>query len=82
MKNLEIKKNILQEIMELMDAKEGESLKKHPKFMAAKVEVEKPAEEGLEMESSSESPEAEALEEGDITPEQLQKLLEHFKDLK
>lgn len=78
MKDLETKKKVLSEIMELMDEKEGENLKmKSPKFMAAKVEIEKPEEEKpIEMMSGEESEEKEEL-----SPEMVQKLLEMYKDL-
>lgn len=78
MKDLETKKKVLSEIMELMDEKEGENLKmKSPKFMAAKVEIEKPEEEKpIEMMSG----EAEEDKE-EMSPEMIQKLLEMYKDL-
>lgn len=79
MKDLALKQNVLQEIMDLMDEKEGENLKSHPKLMAAKIEVEKP--EGEEMlEESSEAPAVPS--EDEISPEMLEKLIEHFKGLK
>lgn len=40
MKDLAIKKKVLDEIMDLMVEKDKELLGKHPKFMAAKIEVE------------------------------------------
>ena len=81
MKDLELEQNVLQEIMDLMDQREGESLKKHPKLAVAKIEVEKPEPEEMEAEElSSEAPKVEGEEE--ISPEMIQKLLEHFKDLK
>lgn len=80
MKDLETKKKVLDEIIELMDEKEGENLKKKsPKFMAAKVEIQKPAEEKpAELMSGEESEEGEKEE---MTPEMIQKLLEMYKDL-
>lgn len=81
MKDLDLKQNVLQEIMDLMDEREANDLKAHPKLMAAKVEVEKPAEDELEAELES-APAEEQPSEDEVTPEMLQKLLEHFQDLK
>ena len=83
MKDLETKQNVLKEIMALMDEREGDKLKSHPKLMAAKIEVEKPkGAEGILEKLKNESPEApEAEAESEVTPEQLQKLLDHFKGL-
>lgn len=72
MQDLDMKKKVAQEIMALMDEKDGERLKSHPKLMAAKIEVEKPeGEMGLE-------PESEGLEssEEELSPEMIEKLLE------
>jgi hypothetical protein len=95
MENADLKTKVLQEIMDLMDQKEGDALKSHPKLMAAKIEVAKPedsaealkekllgdkGEEELGHEAS-ESPDVEAKESAEISPEDLQKLLEHFKGL-
>lgn len=69
--------------MDLMDEKEGENLKSHPKLMAAKIEVEKPAEEMMEESEEVAAPEMAApSDDEEISPEMLQKLLEHFQDLK
>ncbi len=86
MKDLETKQKVLEEIMSLMDDKEGEKLKSHPKLMAAKVEIGKPKElEGSEDEEALESPDEEAHEmslgdkpkdEDDIDPEMMKKLIE------
>lgn len=76
MKDLELKQNVLQEIMDLMDQREGEDLKKHPKLMAAKIEVEKP-----EDETQGEIEGGETEKSGEISPEDLAKLIEHFKGL-
>lgn len=72
----ELKDSALQELIDLMDEREGMELKKHPKLMAASVEVEKP-----EMKVEGESPEVEESAEGEISAEDLQKLIEHFKGL-
>lgn len=92
MKDLGAKQNVLKEIMELMDKKEGDSLKSHPKLMAAKVEVLKP-------DGKSETPAIDAMKkikdasaspmdekssisgDSDVSHEDLQKLLAHFKGL-
>ena len=81
MKDLETKESVLQEIIDLMDAREGEDLKKHPKLLAASVEVEKPEVVAEEPEVSSDVL-AQKDDEEEISPEQIRKLLEHFKDLK
>ena len=95
MESADLKSKVLQEIMDLMDEKEGDALKSHPKLMAAKIEVAKPEdsaealkekllgdkgedESGHEM---VESPEMEQKEDGELSPEDLKKLLEHFKGL-
>jgi len=70
MKDMELKNKVLSEIMSLMDEREGEDLKKHPKLMAAKAE--KPESEVLEAPESEES-------EDEVSPEMLQKLLDHFQ---
>lgn len=96
MQDMEIKKKVLSEIMDLMDEKDGEMLKMHPKVMAAKIEVAKPESEGAvdmmkekmmgdkgEMmpgHESSESPEMESEEE--MSPEMIKKVLEMYKDIK
>lgn len=85
MKDLEMKQNVLKEIMDLMDARQGDKLKSHPKLVAAKIEVAKPKEVMMkadDAEESLESPEMEAKEgDSEVSPEMLQKLLEHFKGL-
>lgn len=89
MKDLEVKKNVLKEIMDLMDAREGDSLKKHPKLVAAKIEVEKPEDDEMEMpeteEDSDMMPEMDSAEEkseDDISPEDLERLMELHRSLK
>lgn len=82
MKDLAMKQNVLQEIIDLMEAREGESLKSHPKFAKAKPE----GEEGLPVEGVEEkleSPEVEESEgaEGELSEEDMQMLLEKFKEL-
>jgi len=81
MQDLEMKKKVAQEIMDLMDQKDGDRLKNHPKFMAASIEVEKPKEMCAECEKSpcecEKSQMEEPKEEGEeISPEILQKLME------
>lgn len=80
MQDLETKQKILDEIMSMMDEKDGERLKSHPKLAAASMPEEKP---GLELgeDESSENPEMEK-KEGDLDPETVQKILEMYKDLK
>lgn len=85
MQDLEIKKSILKEIMDMTDAREAEGLKKHPKLVAAKVEVSKPEAEEAEMMESEEKP-AEMMDaeksEDEISPEDLERLMELHKSLK
>jgi hypothetical protein len=78
MQDLEMKKKVAQEIMALMDEKDGEMLKKHPKLMTASVEVEKDPVKSFGEDEASESPEMEAKEGGEeeISPEMIKKLLE------
>lgn len=88
MKDLSTKQNVLQEIIDLMDAREGEGLKNHPKFAKATPELkpegesEDPA-EGSALEEKLESPEVEKSEggEGELSDEDMQMLLEKFKEL-
>lgn len=77
MKDLEVKKKVLDEIMGLMDEKDGDRLKKHPKVMAAKIEVKKPE---LEIEEPKESVIAES--EDELSPEMVSKLLEMYEEIK
>ncbi len=94
MTDIETKKKVLEEIMSLMDEKEGEKLKSHPKFMAAKIEVEKPIEGAAEIEKEkmlgdlgeekpghelAESPLQEKAED-EISPEMIDMLLKKYKD--
>lgn len=72
MKDLDLKQKVLSGMMEFMDELEGEGLKKHPKFMAAKMEV-KPE---VEIEAP---PEKEESEE-EVDPEMLAKLMEMLKE--
>lgn len=79
MQDFDTKKKVLEEIMALMDEKEGESLKmKSPKFMAAKVEVEKPTEDEIIPEEKEEI----GKSKDDMDPEMIQKILEMYQDLK
>lgn len=50
MQDLEIKKNVLKEIMDLMDGREGDRLKSHPKFAKAAA---KPAVDELEADADA-----------------------------
>lgn len=74
---MDLKSKVLDEIISLMDEKEGEGLKKKsPKFMAMSVEVKKPSEKELpkvEIEN-----EGEEMEE-ELDPEMIKKLLEQLK---
>lgn len=82
MQDLEMKKRVAQEIMDLMDQKEGERLQKHPKLMAAKIEVEKkPAALMVDdADPSDELMEKEDGEESELSPEMIQKLLEMMEE--
>lgn len=89
MQDVEMKKKILSEIMDLMDEKDGEMLKMHPKVVAAKVEVEKPAASDAvsimkdKMSSSESDPAEPDMEsEDDMSPEMVKKILEMYKDMK
>lgn len=74
MQDLETKKKVLEEIMGLMDEKEGDRLKSHPKLMAAKVEFGKPKDDIDEPLEVTEDPEK--SEDEDMDPEMIKKLLE------
>lgn len=80
MEDLELKKKVLQEMMDLMDQKDGENLKGHPKMMALKVEakpeVGSPDDEVLDSQKVEDSE-----DEDDLSPEMVQKILEMYKDL-
>ena len=80
MDEMEIKQKVLKEIMGLMDEKEGEGLKMHPKIMAAKIEVEKPEEKELFEDKEDEGLVKES--EDEIDPESMQKLLDMYKKMK
>jgi hypothetical protein len=80
MKDMEVKKQILQEIMDMMDEKESEMLKKHPKL--AKVEIESNDPElAEELKDKVVEPEVSEGEE-ELDQETKQKLLEMYKKLK
>lgn len=87
MKDLAMKQNVLQEIIDLMEAREGESLKSHPKFAKAMPEAKPEGEEGLQVEGveeeSLDAPEVDEAEkpEGELSEEDMQMLLEKFKEL-
>lgn len=67
MQDLEMKQKVAQEIMALMDQKEGERLKSHPKLMAkaAAAPAEEPVAEEMPVEGEEE-----------LSPEMIQKLIE------
>lgn len=78
-----MKQKVLQEIMDMMDEKDGEQLKAHPKFMAAKIEVAKPKVLAVGDESTEEEGPGEEVEmtekpesEEEISPEMIEKLIE------
>lgn len=77
-----IKEDVLQQLIDLMDSKEAESLKsKSPKFMSMEIEATKLPEEKEEEEKFSEpSMPMEESEEED--PEDLKRLLEMYAKLK
>ena len=83
MKDLELKKNVLKEIMDLMDSREGDRLKGlKAKAAPVKVETEAASEPEGEM-SENEGMESEAEGEDsemDLSPEMIQKLLEKLKE--
>ena len=68
--------------MDLMDFKEGEKLKKHPKLLGAKIEIEKKG--PLEMSEMEMKPSDDGLkiedEEDEMSPEMIAKLLESLKE--
>lgn len=91
---LEVKKNILKEIMDMMDMKDGERLKGHPKFMKAEIEVKaKPEgedmmgemddkEDSMKVESDPKLDAKEDMAEGemdDVDPEILDMLMKKLK---
>jgi hypothetical protein len=89
---MELKKKVLGEIMDLMNEKDGEMLGKHPKLMAAKIEIE-PKEDEKEMDQESDL-KSELMPEGGLelekdemeieglTPEMIQKLKEMLDEEK
>ena len=77
MKDVQAKKSVLKEIIDMMDDREREGLKKHPKLMTAEAEVETPEAEPEEKESDSVG---EAKSE--IDPEDLERLMELHRSLK
>lgn len=79
MKDLELKKNVLKEIMDLMDSREGDRLKGlKAKPETVKLEVETDPEDETQKEESVES-EGEDSEEN-LSPEMIQMLLEKLKE--
>ena len=69
MDEMEIKKKVLQEMMDLMDEKEGDKLKSHPKMMALNIESSKshkmPDGSMMDDDEMSEDPSEEKLESPD-----------------
>lgn len=89
MKDMDLKKKVLSEIMDLMDAREGDRLKKHPKLMKAEIEVvneeKKEDEDEMKVEMDPKLDAKEDVAEGemdDIDPEMLQMLIEKMKEMK
>lgn len=80
MQDLELKKKVLQEMMDLMEQKDGESLKGHPKMMALKVEA-KPEADSAEPKLGLDPEDAAAEGEEDLSPEMVQKILEMYKQM-
>ncbi len=87
MQDLDMKKKVIQEVIDLMEAKQGDKLKSHPKLMASKIEVAKGepdevemSEEKPEIELEMGGPEKDGESEEELSPEMLQKLLEQLKD--
>lgn len=79
MQDMSVKKKVLEEIMGLMDEKEGDRLKSHPKLMAAKIEVAKPE---LEKSPHDASEDEEIEDQEEMNPEMIQKILEMYEDMK
>lgn len=87
MQDLDLKKKVLSEIMDLMDAREGDRLKKHPKLMKAEIEVvneEKKEDDEMmpEMMDEKEEISEENEVEAELDPEMLQMLIEKMKEMK
>lgn len=84
MKDLELKKNVLKEIMDLMDSREGDRLKGlKAKAAPVKIEVETESEPEDEMQEDEgmESKGADGEEsEMDLSPEMLEMLLAKLKE--
>jgi hypothetical protein len=88
MKDFNLKNKVLEEIMGLMDEKEGDLLKSHPKLVKAEVEVVKPKSEevkplgeGEELELGEKKPVLESEDE-EIDDEMLAALMEKLGQLK
>ena len=87
MKDLSVKQNVLQEIIDLMEAREGESLKSHPKFAKPMPELSGDAKEEMPIEGEAvaeESLEAPSMEksEGELSEEDMQMLLQKLQEMK
>lgn len=83
MQDLDLKKKVLSEIMDLMDAREGDRLKKHPKLMKAEIEVvNEEKKEDDEMMDEKEEISEENEVEAELDPEMLQMLIEKMKEMK
>jgi hypothetical protein len=88
MKDISVKSKVLKEIMDLMDQKEGDKLKSHPKLVAMKVTTAMPMkkEDMMEDKAEGEPKEVEGLEEKlgsdiseEVSPELLAQLIKLSK---
>lgn len=89
MKDMSVNSKVLNEIIKLMDEKEGDKLKMHPKLVAMKVTTTKPLlgskEDKKEDKMEMESPEIEGMEEkagsdlDELSPEMLAKIMKMMK---
>lgn len=76
----ETKQKVLQGMIDFMDELEGEGLKKHPKFMAAKVEVKPEDSLAAELKPEHEELESPEASEDEVDPEMLAKLMEMLQE--
>lgn len=81
MKEQEIKKKILQEIMDMMDKKEGDSLKNHPKIAKVDIKSNDP-EMAEELKDKLVEPDMENDSNEEVDEETKQKLIDLYKNLK
>lgn len=86
MKDMMAKKEVLDEIMKLMDDKDGDMLRKHPKIAKVDIESNDPAlaDELKDKMMGVEGEEMSAMdvEKSEMNPEDMQKLMELYKKLK